>query len=699
MILSIGMIVKNEEKYLDKCLSALIPIMTSIKSELIIVDTGSTDKTIEIAKKYTDKVYTFEWCNDFSKARNETLKYVSGKWYMFLDADEILKNADELIELFNSGNIDKYNTIIYTLHNYESTKSDLYRISTPSRIFRRGKDTKFTGTIHESISSTPPILVLKNTVFDHFGYSSDDKEAVHKKIYRNINLLNSQIDSGLDNPRLRMQLADCYIGLNDREKSIKTLKIGIEMSKNLRDSIYLNILYANLFLSYRAHEMYESIMCESENYFEKESRIATDIDVYHLLCISAFNLKNYKDCIKYYNKYIELKIEYDNGKLDTPELILRSLGFADEKYMLEIKLCSLIAYSKIKKVDDFKELSNSISIESVKKYNFQTLYIRAVLEMIKLENNFFTLKKLYIDFSDEYRIDLENETELFIADNPLEKYMIYRCFDALNESIYANDKYINLMKIRALDSSKNKNNNISKYIEEMISNDFEISLNYSDYIYYVIKYNLDIKKISTKIANNNMHELFEHIGKIHSDFSEYISKYKFEESNEISDIYMKIELLYYCIENLTMENSYVNISMFEYFLSFVKKYINLLYNTNYLAQFDIIAPKSLSFGYNCLLADDILKDKNYVEYVRLLKKILLKNHNMQNIIMILVKNLEPTKKNDDLSEFENLALTIKSNIDFLINNNQITEARYIFEEYKKINPADTKIDEYEKKLY
>lgn len=59
MVLSIGMIVKNEEKYLERCLTALKPTLENVDSELIIADTGSTDNTVEIAKRFTDKVYYF----------------------------------------------------------------------------------------------------------------------------------------------------------------------------------------------------------------------------------------------------------------------------------------------------------------------------------------------------------------------------------------------------------------------------------------------------------------------------------------------------------------------------------------------------------------------------------------------------------------------------------------------------------------
>ena len=84
--LSLCMIVKNEEKFLAGCLESV----KNIVDEIIIVDTGSTDKTIEIANSYNAKVYHFEWKNDFSLARNESIKHATGDWILILDADERL---------------------------------------------------------------------------------------------------------------------------------------------------------------------------------------------------------------------------------------------------------------------------------------------------------------------------------------------------------------------------------------------------------------------------------------------------------------------------------------------------------------------------------------------------------------------------------------------------------------------------------
>ena len=120
MLLTIGMIVKNEEKMLGRCLEALKPILDSISSELIIVDTGSTDGTVEIAKKYTDKVLFYEWTNDFSAARNVGLEKAQGEWFMSVDADEIFVSCDDIINFFKSGEYKEYNSASFSVRNYSN---------------------------------------------------------------------------------------------------------------------------------------------------------------------------------------------------------------------------------------------------------------------------------------------------------------------------------------------------------------------------------------------------------------------------------------------------------------------------------------------------------------------------------------------------------------------------------------------------
>ena len=86
MKLSVCMIVKNEQEILERCLNCV----KKFADEIIIVDTGSSDKTVSIAKQFTDKVYHFDWCDDFAKARNFSFEKASLDYICWLDADDFI---------------------------------------------------------------------------------------------------------------------------------------------------------------------------------------------------------------------------------------------------------------------------------------------------------------------------------------------------------------------------------------------------------------------------------------------------------------------------------------------------------------------------------------------------------------------------------------------------------------------------------
>ena len=108
MKLSICMMIKNEEKNLVRCLDKLKPLVDEGLAELIIVDTGSEDNSVNIAKQYTDRVYFHKWNKNFSEMRNKSISYAEGEWLLLIDADERLDDVDELIELLHSNELDNY---------------------------------------------------------------------------------------------------------------------------------------------------------------------------------------------------------------------------------------------------------------------------------------------------------------------------------------------------------------------------------------------------------------------------------------------------------------------------------------------------------------------------------------------------------------------------------------------------------------
>lgn len=146
MKVSLCMIVKNEETTLPKCLGSV----NNFVDEIVVLDTGSTDKTPQIAQQLGAKVHYFTWNNNFSSARNEALKYVTGDWILVLDADETL--TDEIIPLLKSV-ISKEEYLVINLVRQEvgSTQSPY---SLVSRLFRNHPDIYFDRPYHALIDDS-----------------------------------------------------------------------------------------------------------------------------------------------------------------------------------------------------------------------------------------------------------------------------------------------------------------------------------------------------------------------------------------------------------------------------------------------------------------------------------------------------------------------------------------------------------------
>ena len=163
--ISACMIVKNEEEFLPNCLNSI----KNVVDEIIIVDTGSTDNTVTIAKEFKAKVYHHPWNNSFSEARNVSLKYASGDWIFQIDADEELERSDIPI-LRDAINTDSYNGIIIAIHSI--IKDSTHKFYHP-RIFRRGKGF-YKDIIHEQTIIEGERLPTEIRLYHH-GYNLDEK--------------------------------------------------------------------------------------------------------------------------------------------------------------------------------------------------------------------------------------------------------------------------------------------------------------------------------------------------------------------------------------------------------------------------------------------------------------------------------------------------------------------------------------------
>ncbi|MCR5691841.1 MAG: glycosyltransferase family 2 protein [Eubacterium sp.] len=194
--ISLCMIVKNEEKVLARCLDSIVDLM----DEVIIVDTGSTDKTKEIAKKYTDKIYDFQWVDDFSAARNFAFSKATMPYIYTADADEVLnpenhQRFQDLKEVLLP-EIDivqmKYGNQLEhgTAYNFDEE----YR----PKLFKRLREFVWTEPVHEMVR-LDPIVFDSDIVIDHRPHDNHAK--------RDFAIFQKQIKKGL---RLSKRLHHMY---------------------------------------------------------------------------------------------------------------------------------------------------------------------------------------------------------------------------------------------------------------------------------------------------------------------------------------------------------------------------------------------------------------------------------------------------------------------------------------------------------
>jgi len=210
-LISLAMIVKNEEKYLARCLRSAAAMV----DEIIVVDTGSTDQTREIALEYGAKLFHFEWCDDFSAARNYALKQASGDWLLVLDADEYFTESDsDAIRVFTNsasrriGLIEIVSRFVEYGHTFEGIHSN-------PRLFPRG--VTYEGRIHEQPTPLLPMVETGLRLL-HDGYYMTDKSD------RNIPLLLKALKDKPGSAYLNFQLGRQYQGMKQHELAVQYLE-------------------------------------------------------------------------------------------------------------------------------------------------------------------------------------------------------------------------------------------------------------------------------------------------------------------------------------------------------------------------------------------------------------------------------------------------------------------------------------------
>lgn len=233
-LISACLITKNNQSTLAECLASLYPY----NLEIVIADTGSTDKTVEIARQFTDKVYHFDWVNDFAAARNFAASKASFDYILTLDSDERLVGGskEELQQFFIANDTKKTVGLYKVINILSSGKKQSQVINNVIRVYDR-RYCKYYYQVHEQVGSIEDENALLDTRIlnvrvIHPGYQ--DEKVLQVKSRRNVELLKAQLAKTPHHVYFTYQLAKSYYILKNYQQSFKYFAEFFKLQKNYR---------------------------------------------------------------------------------------------------------------------------------------------------------------------------------------------------------------------------------------------------------------------------------------------------------------------------------------------------------------------------------------------------------------------------------------------------------------------------------
>jgi len=314
------MIVRDEEKLLARAIKSVL----SIVDEIIIADSGSVDKTKEIAMKFNAKIVDFEWKDDFSDARNECLKHATKEWILVLDADEVIaeKDLERIKKLISDENTDAYS---FVQRNYsdsikgincendgyiEGKEFKSYFASHLIRLFKN-KGYKFRNKVHElvedDIKEKQGKIVNSDIPIHHLEDRSRDKVDMYLKLGK------QQIELTPDSPKPYYEIAKLYMSKNDYKNSLVYFEKAVELLKGKTGLLINKLIFLELGKVYfKLSDYKKALVCfdraikeDSENcwsYFYKALILHEQGNVSEAIHLYEISIdKNIKDPVAYAN--------------------------------------------------------------------------------------------------------------------------------------------------------------------------------------------------------------------------------------------------------------------------------------------------------------------------------------------------------------------------------------------------------------
>ena len=306
-LLTIGLIVKDEIRCIERCLKALQPLREAVPCEVIVADTGSTDGTREVAEQYADLVFDFPWINDFAAARNAVMDRASGDWFLSIDADETLDpDVTELTAFLNHPRAKDFTSAYLIINNYSNPEDyEQYTLFEANRLLNMSTGLRFVGRIHEvwpdaALKST---VFLRKTTFWHDGYIYNGVLTSAEKGKRNMALIEQRLEEEPGNLLYLMQaLESSYTP----EQSVRYSRRMMEQLK--KEGLEGNILGPAVYRS-AIRIAGEMGMPEYREWLHEALTVYPDslyiqIDVNYMAMVSAQKDHDYAKVLSYGQTYL-----------------------------------------------------------------------------------------------------------------------------------------------------------------------------------------------------------------------------------------------------------------------------------------------------------------------------------------------------------------------------------------------------------
>lgn len=287
--ISVCIIAKNEEARIERLLNSLQPY----SFEIVLVDTGSTDHTKELASHYTGCIYDFEWKDDFSAARNFSLEKASNNWIFMMDCDEWIETIDmEELHYFRTHLSKSVGSI--TRRNITGTPEQPgVTMDYTERFFDR-RLFHYTGRIHEQL--TPKFgktfeNLLLNTVIGHDGYQMTEEQR-HQKAQRNISLLLEELQQRPEDPYLLYQLGKGYEMIPDLRTAVDYFRKALQKDPDP------SLAYTQSLILSFGQSLLELQEAEQAVILERYERDLSDsADYLHLMGCIYYETQNYEKAL------------------------------------------------------------------------------------------------------------------------------------------------------------------------------------------------------------------------------------------------------------------------------------------------------------------------------------------------------------------------------------------------------------------